>query len=183
MVAANAVADLGTGDFDVMIDDAERLAAQLEERAGAAGPFRDDARELMFDDPGRVMSVNPVIGRCSPIAPPVEMSLRNGEVTGTTTFSRGYVGPPDRVHGGSVCALLDQVLGFACVAGGHPGYTASITVHLRKATPLDTELRFVGRLREVRGRRITAWGALYAGDVVTAEAEGVFVAVPESTRG
>lgn len=172
------------GSLTALIDDAEALAGRLEAMAGpeamaARRRVRSrTTRDVMFADPGRAMANNPIVGRCNPIAPAVDMSLLDGEVRGRARLGQAYEGPPGRVHGGWVCGLLDQVLGFACVAAGHPGFTATLTVQLREATPLDSELELVGLVTEVAGRRIKAWGAIHAGGVLTAEAEGLFIAIP-----
>jgi acyl-coenzyme A thioesterase PaaI-like protein len=178
VIEANASLDLPLSDADEIIAQVEALADRLEGLAGAGRYTGPNARQVMLDDPGRAMAINPISGRCNPIAPPVDLSLRDGEVKGTARLGQAYVGPVGRVHGGWVCGLLDQVLGFACVAAGQPGFTASITVHLRKATPLGTDLQLVGRVTDRSGRRISAWGAIYADGVLTAEADGLFVAVP-----
>lgn len=179
VIEANAYARLSAVDeVGELIEMADALADRLEAHAGDGRYHVADGPAAILDDPGRAMAVNPVIGRCSPIAPPVDMTLRGGEVRGTARLGRAYEGPPGRVHGGWVCALLDQVLGFACVADGNPSFTATITVHLRKATPLDTELELSGRVTEVSGRRVTAWGAIRAGGELTAEAEGLFILIP-----
>ena len=60
---------------------------------------------------------------------------------------------------------------------GQPGMTGTLTIRYRKPTPLDTDLRFEATVQRVEGRKIFAEGRLYAGDVLTAEAEGVFIAV------
>lgn len=180
VIEANARVRLDAdGAVDELVAMADELADRLEARAGDGRYHVADGPDAILDDPGRAMAVNPVIGRCSPIAPPVDMTLRGGEVRGTARLGQAYVGPPGRVHGGWVCALLDQVLGFACVADGNPSFTATITVHLRKATPLDTELELSGRVTDVSGRRVTAWGAIHAAGELTAEAEGLFVRIPD----
>ena len=56
--------------------------------------------------------------------------------------------------------------------------TGTLTVRYRAATPLDTELELVGRHAEVSGRHSRSWGPVYADGVLTAEAEGVFIASP-----
>lgn len=180
VIEANARVRLDAdGAVDELVAMADELADRLEARAGDGRYHVADGPDAILDDPGRAMAVNPMIGRCSPIAPPVDMTLRGGEVRGTARLGQAYVGPPGRVHGGWVCALLDQVLGFACVADGNPSFTATITVHLRKATPLDTELELSGRVTDVSGRRVTAWGAIHAAGELTAEAEGLFVRIPD----
>jgi acyl-CoA thioesterase FadM len=55
--------------------------------------------------------------------------------------------------------------------------TGTLTIRYRKPTPLDTELRFEAAVQRVEGRKIFAEGRLYAGDVLTAEAEGIFISV------
>ena len=165
-----------TEDIDALVADVESVAARLEAHAGRRAIGRRP--DVMLDDPGRAMPLNPITGHCNPVAPPVRMSLRGGEVNGTARLGQAYEGPPGRVHGGWVCGLLDQVLGFACVAAEQPSFTASITVHLRKATPLHTDLELRGRVTGVSGRRVSVWGAIYADGALTAEAEGLFVRVP-----
>ena len=60
---------------------------------------------------------------------------------------------------------------------GHPGFTGTLTIRYRKPTPLHTELRFEAGVARVEGRKIFAKGQLFAGDLLTAEAEGIFVSV------
>ncbi|HEU4842094.1 MAG TPA: PaaI family thioesterase [Ilumatobacteraceae bacterium] len=170
-----AVASMGA-DIDDLIADVESVAERLEAHAGPRAVGRRP--DVILDDPGRAMPLNPIAGHCNPVAPPVTMSLRGGEVTGTARLGQAYEGPPGRVHGGWVCGLLDQVLGFACVAAEQPSFTASLTVHLREATPLHTDLELRGRVTDVSGRRVKVWGAIYADGALTAEAEGLFVRVP-----
>ena len=179
VIEANAyVGAQAAGTLGGLIDDVDALADRLEALRATDREAPRNARDLIFTDPGRAMAGNPIVGHLNPIAPSIDMSLLDGEVRGRARLGLAYVGPPGRVHGGWVCGLLDQLLGFACVAAGHPGFTASITVQLREATPLDTELDLVGLVTNVSGRRITAWGAIHAGGVLTAEAEGLFIAIP-----
>jgi hypothetical protein len=55
--------------------------------------------------------------------------------------------------------------------------TGTLTVRYRSPTPLHTPLRFEGELERVEGRKNFTVGRCYAGDLVTAEAEGIFIAV------
>ena len=47
----------------------------------------------------------------------------------------------------------------------------------RRATPLCTELAFEGVVDQVEGRKIFTRGTVLANGVVTAEAEGLFIAI------
>jgi len=55
--------------------------------------------------------------------------------------------------------------------------TGTLTVHYRKPTPLFTELIFEGVIERVEGRKIFTRGTASANGVLTAEAEGLFIAV------
>ena len=67
------------------------------------------------------------------------------------------------------------MLGIANIAAGQPGMTARLTVQYRRPTPLFHDLRFRAWVERVEGRRIMSRGEVWADDVLTAEAEGIFV--------
>jgi acyl-coenzyme A thioesterase PaaI-like protein len=121
---------------------------------------------------------SPLIGRANPLAPPLEITVEDDRVVGEVTFGSPYEGPPGCVHGGYVAAAFDEVLGAAQSLSGRPGMTGTLTVRYRQPTPLHTPLRFVGVLTGVEGRKIFTRGESWAGDQLTAEAEGIFVSVP-----
>ena len=61
--------------------------------------------------------------------------------------------------------------------GGAPGMTARLTVNYRKPTPWGMPLRFEGRIERREGRKVFTTGTCYAGDLLTAEAEALFISV------
>jgi acyl-coenzyme A thioesterase PaaI-like protein len=79
------------------------------------------------------------------------------------------------VHGGIIAAAFDQTLSIANILAGAAGPTAQLVLRYRKPTPLGVPLRFEGWQTRVAGRRIHTEGRLLAGDLVTVEAEGIFV--------
>jgi acyl-coenzyme A thioesterase PaaI-like protein len=112
----------------------------------------------------------------------VELSLEhdgNGAavVVGNVTFASAYEGPPGHVHGGYLAAAFDEVLGLAQGVSGAPGMTARLTVNYRKPTPWGMPLRFEGRIERREGRKVFTTGTCYAGDLLTAEAEALFISV------
>jgi hypothetical protein len=126
--------------------------------------------------------MSPLRGLRNPLAPPlcVERGARaDGSpcVIGRATLSRAYEGPPHGVHGGYVAALFDELLGAAIGLAPPPGVTAVLEVRYREVTPVEQELRFEAWVAEDRGRRITARATCHAGDVLTADARGMFVRV------
>ncbi len=82
------------------------------------------------------------------------------------------------MHGGYVAAAFDEVLGSTQSLSGSPGMTGRLTVHYRKPTPLETELRFEGRLeRRRRSQDPTPRASCGPATLLCAEAEGLFISI------
>lgn len=128
-------------------------------------------------DPFGFFDHSPMLGRANAVAPPIELWLEGEELIGRATFGAAYEGPPGCVHGGFIAAAFDEVLGSAQSLSGNPGMTGRLTIHYRSPTPLHAELRFTSRLASVRGRKILTTGELWAGEVLCAEAEGLFISI------
>lgn len=124
---------------------------------------------------------SPVLGLSNPIAPPLEFSpdASTESVTGFGSFGNAYEGAPGCVHGGFVAAAFDELLGMACIFSGNPGMTGSLEVRYRSPTPARSTLRFEGRFDRREGRKIYTSGEVYAGNVLCAEANGLFISITE----
>jgi hypothetical protein len=118
---------------------------------------------------------SPVIGLANPVAPPVIVEKVDGGLDGRVFFDWQYEGPPGCVHGGVIALVFDELLGAANIATNAPGMTGTLTIRYRKPTPIRTELRAVARFESREGRKVRTTGALYHGDELTAEAEGIFI--------
>ena len=81
------------------------------------------------------------------------------------------------MHGGFVAAAFDEVLGFVQSLSGRPGMTGTLIVRYRKPTPLHTPLRFTAEYLRSEGRKLYTEARVHAGDVLCAEAEGIFVSI------
>ena len=150
---------------------AERLAThpRLRRLEGFAETANAGDVAAFFD-------LSPVIGLSNPLAPPISVRQsgdRSAEAQ--VRFGTAYEGPPGCVHGGWVAAAFDEVLGFVQSLAGSPGFTGTLTVRYRTPTPLHTDLRFEARVTGSERRKTFAEGRLYAGDVLTAEAEAIFI--------
>lgn len=157
-------------------DGLERYAARLATHARRDLPlgFGESANA---GDVAAFFDYSPLIGLSNPLAPPIVLEVEGKTVHGTVRFGSAYEGPPGHVHGGFVAAAFDEVLGFVQSTSGQPGMTGTLTIRYRKPTPLHTDLRFEATVQRVEGRKIFAEGRMYAGDVLTAEAEGLFISV------
>lgn len=157
-------------------DRIEEVAALLAEHS-TASMYEGFAESANAGEPFGFFDHSPMLGRANPLAPPIELRLEDGRMIGRATFGAAYEGPPGCVHGGYVAAAFDEVLGSTQSLSGAPGMTGRLTVHYRSPTPLHTELRFEGELVSVTGRKILTKGELFAGDVLCAEAEGLFISI------
>ena len=124
---------------DVLRDSARRLreiAPALRER------LRTPAEPASVDNlMGGVRMFNPVIGAGNPIAPPMRVEMSADGAEGWCTLGQAYEGPPMWGHGGVSAMLIDQLLGHAAAASGHPGVTTDMSVRYRRPVPLDVPLR------------------------------------------
>ena len=122
-------------------------------------------------------------GRGNPLAPPMRMWADGEVVRGEAYFTAPYEGPPGRVHGAWVAACFDEILGCAQGASGAFGYTGTLTITMRRATPLYTKITYEAGFTRREGRKIHAWGRCHAGGRLTAEATGVFVIPADGRMG
>lgn len=92
-------------------------------------------------------------------------------------FGAGTEGPPGCAHGGSMAALLDEVMGCAIWSGGYLAVSADLHVHFRKVLPIPQRCIADARIVRVDGRKIWTSGRLcdVGGSTLFAEAEGIFL--------
>ena len=57
--------------------------------------------------------------------------------------------------------------------------TGTLTIRYRSPTPLHSPLRFEAWVTGVEGRKIYTAGHCHAGDLLTAEAEGIFISISQ----
>lgn len=168
--------DAPEAELRAAADGLEKYAARLATHARRNLPlgFGESANA---GDVAAFFDYSPLIGLSNPLAPPIVLEVEGKTVHGRVRFGSAYEGPPGHVHGGFVAAAFDEVLGFVQSTTGQPGMTGTLTIRYRKPTPLDTDLRFEATVQRVEGRKIFAEGRLYNGDVLTADAEGLFISV------
>lgn len=191
-IALRRLADAGRVLIDRMAstdidDDAaiERAAQTLEAVAAElTGPGRVRGYRGVAEaanaggDPHAHFDHSPVMGVANPIAPGARVELIDDQTVALhMRFGAAYEGPPGSVHGGMLAAAFDEVLGMTQSLSGQPGMTGTLSIRYRRPTPLHHDLRFVGRLVGVDGRKIRTTGQCFDGDTLTAEAEGLFISV------
>ncbi|HUI04962.1 MAG TPA: PaaI family thioesterase [Acidimicrobiales bacterium] len=164
---------IGDDDIEAATEALGALATRLEAAAGPGRRMR--AQPDPVGHPQDFFPTSPVIGFANPVAPPVTVEAVDGELRGTAFFDYQYEGPPTCVHGGVIAMVFDELLGAANIMAGTPAMTGTLTITYRKPTPLRTALRLEARCVGKEGRKVRTYGAIFHGDVLTAEAEGIFI--------
>ncbi len=163
-------------------DAAANFADRLDDFLTESGWSYDGYSEAaLAGSPRAFFDRSPLIGRANPLAAPIELEIvgegDDTHVEGHALFGAAYEGPPGNLHGGFVAAAFDEVLGLAQSISGRAGMTGTLTVRYRSPTPLYERLEFRAWVDRVDGRKIFTQGTCHAGERLTAEAEGIFIAV------
>ena len=87
-------------------------------------------------------------------------------------------GPPGHAHGGSVAAVLDEVLGLAASAAGYPIVVGNLNVNFRNLLPLEQVVTVESRVVSAEGRKILVHGRIFSGETVHAEGECLCITIP-----
>lgn len=80
--------------------------------------------------------------------------LENNSIVALCTPKNHHQSYPDRMHGGMICALLDEVMGRG-IQIDNPnawGVTGSIDIKYKKAVPLNKQIKCVGKITSNRAR-------------------------------
>jgi len=108
-------------------------------------------------------------GATNPIGMRLEIELGEGEARTTWTVGPHFVGWSDKVHGGIVATLLDEVMAWAPSSDDAWAVTAEISIRYRSPAAPGEQLSAVGRvigrkrrIFEVAGEVLGADGRLIA---------------------
>ncbi len=159
-------------DLDELVADMRVIADRLETlpslraRGGLASAGGSDAA---------LLERSGIAGRSNPLAPPLHMWFEGDKVRGWAIYTEPYEGPAGCLHGGFIAAAFDDLLGFAQMASGQAGYTGTLTVKMRRPTPLNRRLDYEAGVDRIEGRKIWVWGKCRDGDELLSEAEIVFI--------
>ena len=183
-----------TAELGEALRDLTRSAIGTEVTVDVMRRVADDVRELAttlaerqrrLDEPSSVDDLrrgqrlfNPVVGLGNPVAPPMRVETADGAAIGSCTLDWRYEGPFTYAHGGVSALLLDQIMGYAAAAAGHPGVTGRLEVRYRSTVPLGEPLRLQARLIDVLGVRATIRASISLAtdpDDALVEAEGRFL--------
>ena len=159
-----------------MADKAKKLPClkELPELAGEPGWSDFDAPALVGDSL-RFVSGDPTGGR---------FRVRyyrdlDGRLVARVWFGPETEGPPGHAHGGSIAAVLDEVLGLAAWAAGYAIVVGKLNIHFQKLLPLQTVVEVRSQVVSAEGRKIMVHGGIHGpGEVVYAEADCLCITLP-----
>jgi acyl-coenzyme A thioesterase PaaI-like protein len=141
-----------------------------------------DHPSMLAGRPETIFPYSPAIGPLNPLAPPAVFDPvgepPHAHIEGIVTFPPVMVGAPGLAHGGAVALVLDELLGLVNVVNGQGAMTGTLTVRYRSPTPAGRPLTLFAELTGAERRKVFTRGEVRDGDLVTAEAEGVFIQVP-----
>ncbi|MEN9506391.1 MAG: hypothetical protein RI958_2317 [Actinomycetota bacterium] len=182
--ARSVIAELASSSASAeSFREARRLveqAAAVLERDPHDRPYSHAEASIARQNAGEpFLEYSPIVGVINPLAAPVEVRIEGDSVIGEVTFGLAYEGPPGCVHGGTIAAAFDEVLGLCLMHVGMPGMTARLEVSYRSPTPIGHPLRFTANLDRIEGRKIFATGQLHAGDRLCAEASALFISMDQ----
>lgn len=146
------------------------LAGWRDKLAAVAVSERDQVFARRFDLPGRGQTMSPAF---------VVRDADGDHVTGTVRYGRYFLGGNGAVHGGAVTLLFDEVFGRLANSHRTPSRTAYLRTDYRAVAPVGAELEVHVWLDRIEGRKRFVQGTLKHGEVVCAEAEGLFVELRE----
>jgi len=118
-----------------------------------------------------------VTGKANPLGMAADITREGDEAVLRTTLGPAFEGAPGRAHGGTVAALIDEVMGFVLSIHASPAYTGRLTITYRAPTPLGVEIEMRARLRARQGRKLEIEADAHHGTTLLAHAEALFITV------
>ena len=166
------------------------LGKERSERV-VRGSFLGPRERALRGMPVRLHQLNPTLPAVDVVvghdegAAAMAAALTGGSPAGLTATAELAVdslheGPPDSVHGGTISFLLDCMLGVLVQVTGIPSVTGTLGLRYLHRTPLDAPLTLRARIVRRDGRKVFTEGSVEHGEVRTAEATGLFVAIGQT---
>lgn len=146
----------------------DRLSPSVEELFREPRP---DGASLN-DVPDSIMS-----GGENPLGFGLEIRREGEAAVARVRFGPTHMGPPGRVHGGVIAAVLDDLTRANLLILGEPAFTARLEVNFRAAAPIGARLDFRSELQRREGRKIYVVLAVHGGGSLIADGEALLVAI------
>jgi len=86
-------------------------------------------------------------------------------------------GPPGHAHGGSMAAVLDEVLGLAAWTAGYPIVVGNLNVSFKNLLPLEQVVTVESEVVSAAGRKVMVHGRICSGETIYAAAECLCITI------
>lgn len=176
-------ADTGMADLEAVAKDLEAIA----ERAGTFGRRSQAAiyerffeRTATHQDVLDILDYEIFTGLSTPISPPMTLWLDGDVVRGKANLGLTFQGPPGRVHGGVIAAMMDVLLAKTQDLSRTMGVTGTLNLRFIRATPLKTDIDMEARIVRIDGRKLFCEGRFIVNGETTVHAEGIWIAMRET---
>jgi len=90
-------------------------------------------------------------------------------------------GPPGHAHGGSMAAVMDEVLGLAAWAAGYSIVVGNLNVSFRNLLPLQKVVTVETKIVSAEGRKIMVHGRIYCDKSTYAVGECLCITIQPKT--
>lgn len=171
----------------------EAIAAELEAVAAKTDGYgrrsQSDIYARLFARAATAQDVLDIVdyeiftGRSTPISPPLELWIDGDVVRGKANLGLPFQGPPGRVHGGIIAAMLDVLMARTQHLVGTLGVTGTLNIRYIRPTPLKTDITMEARVLRTDGRKLFCEGRFFVNGEQTVHAEGVWIAMRDVRRG
>jgi uncharacterized protein (TIGR00369 family) len=112
------------------------------------------------------------------------LHMERGRAWTEVALDRRFEGWEGMVHGGILCAILDEVMAWALVAEDHWGVTARMSVEFKRPVHVGQTIHGEGRITRSRKRIVDAEGWIV--DLATGEtlatSEGTYLAASDARK-
>lgn len=170
----------------------ESIAAELEAVAARTSAFGRRSQAAIYEkffsrtashqDVLDILDYEIFTGRSTPISPPMELWIDGDKVRGKANLGLTFQGPPGRVHGGVLAAMLDVLMAKTQDLSGTMGVTGTLNIRFIRATPLKADIDMEARILRIDGRKLFCEGRFIVNGETTVHAEGVWIAMRDTFR-
>ncbi len=177
---------------DATLAEIEAIAADLEAAAAKTTGFgrrsQSGIYERLFNRTASHQDVLDIVdyeiftGLSTPISPPMTLWIDGDVVRGKANLGLPFQGPPGRVHGGIVAAMLDVLMAKTQDITGTLGVTGTLNIRFIRGTPLKTDIDMEARVLRTEGRKLFCEGRFYVNGEQTVHADGIWIAMREMFR-
>ncbi|HDN79587.1 MAG: PaaI family thioesterase [Chloroflexi bacterium] len=118
-------------------------------------------------------------GQANPVGLKLRFQNDNGVAKASFTPGPEYQGWEGILHGGVMCAALDEALGYAAYFRGIKAVTGKLEVHFRKPVPVRSNLTLTAWItRETKRFLVAKAKAAFEDGSVAADATAILFVVP-----